>query len=255
MNIEIEPDTFSTTLQAAKQIVDECKLHLTNSGIQITAVDGSNIAMVDLTLDKTAFETYTVQPRTLGINLKRILTLTNRIANQPTTDNDNNLTLTMGFDQQSRKITLSGGIHDFKMALIDPDSIREEPNIPDFNLGAHITLKKEWLSDGIGAADTLGDSVIFGVDEETQTFYMEASGDTDSWKLEMDTDTGLVSLDAAPARAQYPLAYLKSIKNAIPAKNLISLDLDEDYPMKLHSSIANGDGSVTYNIAPRIAEE
>lgn len=256
MNITIEPDTFSSALKAAEKIVDECKLHFTDDGIRITAVDPANVAMVDMSLSESAFETYDVEPATLGINMDRILTLTDRIANQPTLDDDDeDIMLMIGFNSDTRKITLSGGIHDFDMALIDPDSIRDEPDIPELNMGAHAHLQKEWLSDGIGAANTLTDRITLGVDENEHVLYMEAHGDTDNWRMEMDEKNGLIKLDAAPANALFSLDYLKSIKGAIPSGNIVELELDKEYPMKLHSNLAGGEGEVTYNIAPRVESD
>lgn len=253
MNMQIEPKTLSTALSGVNQLVEECKMQLTDSGIQVQAVDAADVAMVDLKLSADAFDSYDVEPRTLGINLNRILTLINQIANQPTIDGENeDIVLTLDFDLKSRKLSLEGGIHSFSMALIDPDSIREEPDIPEFSMSAKAIIQKKFFDDCITAADTLDDKVIFGVDTDSDNFYMESHGDTDDWRMEMDENTGLESLETAPANAHFGLDYLKGFKKAVRTKNLVCIELDQDYPLRLSSSIANGDGDIAYNIAPRV---
>lgn len=50
------------------------------------------------------------------------------------------------------------------MALIDSDSIRPEPDIPDMCLPAEITLKGEEFDRVVAVADMVDDSITFAVE-------------------------------------------------------------------------------------------
>jgi len=85
--------------------------------------------------------------------------------------------------------------------LIDPDSIRREPEIPeDLDLDANVTVAFEDLKRGITAADMVSDHVRFRTgtsDDGKIACYIEAEGDTDDVDLEL-THEKLVAIDAAP---------------------------------------------------------
>jgi proliferating cell nuclear antigen len=52
----VDAETLRTALDSVSVLVDECKIHLEEDGFSIRAVDPANVGMVDLTLDREAFE-------------------------------------------------------------------------------------------------------------------------------------------------------------------------------------------------------
>jgi proliferating cell nuclear antigen len=143
----------------------------------------------------------------------------------------------------------------YTLALIDPDSIRQEPDIPDLDLPAEIIVEGQQLDRGIKAADMVSDHIRLRVDEDEPAFYVEAEGDTDDVDLRLG-EGDLISLDTSgPADSLFSLDYLKDMNKAIPKDAEVRVELGEEFPVKLHYTFAEGLGEVTFMLAPRIQSD
>jgi proliferating cell nuclear antigen len=140
------------------------------------------------------------------------------------------------------------------LALIDPDSIRQEPDIPDLDLSATIVVEGAQLGRGITAADMVSDHIRLRVDPEAEAFLIEAEGDTDDVNLDLGTDD-LIDLEPGRADSLFSLDYLKDMNKAIPGDAEVTIELGEEFPVKLHYDFAEGLGNVTFMLAPRIQSD
>jgi proliferating cell nuclear antigen len=157
----------------------------------------------------------------------------------------------MELDEETRKLHISLDGLEYTLALIDPDSIRQEPDIPDLDLPARIVVEGRDINRAVTAADMVSDHIALGVREEETLFYVEAEGDTDDVHLELDEED-LIDLRTGPARSLFSLDYLKDMNRAVPTNGEVTVDLGEEFPTKMHFEVAEGEGSVTYMLAPRI---
>jgi len=94
------------------------------------------------------------------------------------------------------------------LALIDPDSIRQEPDIPDLDLASGSSSRAPRLT-GITAADMVSDHIRLRVDETDEAFFIEAEGDTDDVDLRLARED-LIALTAGPADSLFSLDYLRT---------------------------------------------
>ncbi|RJS96946.1 MULTISPECIES: DNA polymerase sliding clamp [Halococcus] len=245
-NAIVSAGTLRTALDSVSVLVEECKLHLNEDQVEIRAVDPANVGMVDLTLSATAFESYEADGGVIGVNLSRL----QDIAGMAGGDDLVHLEL----DEETRKLHISIDGLEYTLALIDPDSIRQEPDIPDLDLPATIVLEGRDINRAVKAADMVSDHIALGVNEADEQFYVDAEGDTDDVHFELDNDD-LIDLTAGPAHSLFSLDYLKDMNKAIPGDAEVTLDLGEEFPVKLHFDIAEAEGSVTYMLAPRIQSD
>ncbi len=239
----VRADTLQATLDSVGVLVDECKIHLESEGLEIRAVDPANVGMVDLSLDGDAFESYEADGGVIGVNLSRLAD----IAGMASGDQLVHLDL----DEETRKLHISIDGLEYTLALIDPDSIREEPDLPELDLPANIVIEGRDIDRAVTAADMVSDHIELGVDAGNDVFYVAAEGDTDDVHLELDEDD-LIDLAAGEASSLFSLDYLKDMNRAIPKDAEVTVELGEEFPVKLHFDIAEGKGSVTYMLAPRI---
>jgi len=242
-NAIVRADTLQATLDSVGVLVDECKIHLDDGGIEIRAVDPANVGMVDLSLDASAFESYEADGGLIGVNLVRLMD----IAGMADSDQLVNLEL----DEETRKLHISIDGLEYTLALIDPESIREEPDLPDLDLAATIIIEGRDIDRAVTAADMVSDHIELGVDEGTEVFYVKAQGDTDDVHLELNAED-LIDLIVGPASSLFSLDYLQDMNKAIPKDAEVRMELGEEFPVKLHFDIAEGEGEVTYMLAPRI---
>jgi len=242
----VSADTLRTTLDSVSVLVDECKIHLEESGIEIRAVDPANVGMVDLSLSASAFESYETDGGVIGVNLSRL----EDIAGMAETDQLVHLEL----DEQTRKLHIAIDGLEYTLALIDPDSIRQEPDLPDLDLASEIVIEGRDINRAVKAADMVSDHIALGVDADEELFYVDAEGDTDDVHLEL-TREDLIDLVAGPAHSLFSLDYLQDMNRAIPGDAEVTMELGEEFPVKMHFDIAEGEGSVTYMLAPRIQSD
>jgi len=183
----IEARQFEQLLTAVGAVVEECRLHLDREGLSILAVDPANVAMIDLSLSAAAFETYEASGGVIGVSVDRLREIASMAG---TTDQ-----LHLELNSQTRKLHISVDGLEYTLALIDPASIRQEPDLPELEFGAEFTLGKGPLARGIKAADMVADEVLFSVNEAADQVVIEAGGDTDHVLFELDTDEDLIALD------------------------------------------------------------
>ncbi|WP_224333192.1 DNA polymerase sliding clamp [Haloprofundus halobius] len=242
----VSASTLRDALDSVSVLVDECKIRLNEDELAIRAVDPANVGMVDLSLDAAAFESYEADGGVIGVNLSRL----EDIAGMANTGDLIHLEL----DEETRKLHIQIEGLSYTLALIDPDSIRQEPDIPDLDLPATIVVEGTHLDRGIKAADMVSDHIGLRVDEDAETFHIEAEGDTDDVDLELGRDD-LIDLSAGPADSLFSLDYLKDMNKAIPSDAEVTVELGEEFPVKLHYEFGEGMGHVTYMLAPRIQSD
>ncbi|GAA0264248.1 DNA polymerase sliding clamp [Halobacterium noricense] len=242
----VSADTLRETLDSVSVLVDECKIHLDEDGFSIRAVDPANVGMVDLDLGAAAFESYEADGGIIGVNLSRL----EDIAGMADTDQLVQLEL----DEETRKLHIQIDGLEYTLALIDPDSIRQEPDIPDLDLSANVVIEGADIDRSVRAADMVSDHIALGVDAADELFYVDAEGDTDDVHLELTRDD-LIDLEAGDAHSLFSLDYLKDMNKAIPKDAEVELELGDEYPVKIHFDIAEAQGHVTYMLAPRIQSD
>ena len=242
-NAIVRAETLQATLDSVGVLVDECKIHLDDGGIEIRAVDPANVGMVDLSLSAEAFESYEADGGLIGVNLVRLQDIAGMA--------DSDQLVHLELDEETRKLHISIDGLEYTLALIDPESIREEPDLPGGDLAATIVIEGRDIDRAVTAADMVSDHIELGVDESDEVFYVKAQGDTDDVHLELDADD-LIDLVVGPASSLFSLDYLQDMNKAIPKDTEVTMELGDEYPVKLHFDIAKGEGEVTYMLAPRI---
>ena len=253
-------------------IVDEAKIHATEDTLKTRAVDPANVAMADTKLDTNAFGSYQFnaddEEYTLGLDIDRF----QQILSQGSSGDS--LHLAVNPNTRKLEITIDASL-EFSIALLDPDAIRQEPDIPDLELPATIELEAGALTRGITAADMVSDHVTLGVTADESTFYVAAEGDTDDVRDEMTEDNGLDSLIAdlsttttdeknegnegneenedPSIRSLFSLDYLLDFKNALSPRDNLKLELGDEFPVKIHVNKTDVDHVESlYMLAPRI---
>ncbi|PSQ04185.1 DNA polymerase sliding clamp [Halobacteriales archaeon QS_6_71_20] len=242
----VSTSTLRDALDSVSVLVDECKVRLEEDELAIRAVDPANVGMVDLALEAAAFESYEADGGVIGVNLNRL----EDIAGMADTGD----LIQLELDEETRKLHIHIEGLSYTLALIDPDSIRQEPDIPDLDLPAEIVLEGAQLDRGITAADMVSDHIRLRVDEAEEAFFIEAEGDTDDVDLQLDRGD-LIDLQAGPADSLFSLDYLKDMDKAIPKDAEVRVELGEEFPVKHHYEFGEGMGQVTYMLAPRIQSE
>jgi proliferating cell nuclear antigen len=252
MALIIDPGHLEEFLANAEAAVEECKCHLTDDGMRIAAVGPSNVLMVDETLPKEAFESYDVDdmPVTLvGFQIarfKKVLALAG----------DGPIELTI--DDVGRYVfRVTSSTLDHTVSLIDPTKVRDEPDISadlDDQLQVTTVVERGDLSRMNQAADLVSDHVHFGANPTDEKFVSKAAGDNDSTRIELG-ESETIDLDIGidePSYSMFSTTYIENMLGPIDSSSEVTIQVDNDMPMTLDFTFADGHGEARYIIAPRL---
>lgn len=235
-------------LSAALIVLDEAKIRLNDTGLHIRGVDPANVGMIQTDLTKNAFDAYTPSEQdVLGLNIERLYDFLKQA------DSDDTVTLALNPDSEKLEVKINDSL-EFTQAPIDPDSIRQEPDIPEIEYISTIKVEGHDFNRGIAASDMVSDHVRMAVDADEKSYIMEADGDTDDVELTLKDEEDLEELNADESGSSlFSLDYLKDFKKLVGNDDIVKIELGDELPIKLHLQEDGHDNlGVTYMLAPRI---
>jgi len=261
----VSADTLGTVLDSLSVLVDECVLRVEDDGIAVDAMDPATVGMVSLELHADAFEAFDAAATDLrlGVALDRLrdvvgiadsgqavrlafdvrkTTLSSSAAHQNAERSE---------DAETRMLHVRVGELAYTLALIDPDAIRSPPDRVDLadQYTASVTLQGAGFARAVDAAEMIADYLALGVEDES--FYVRAEGDTDSVDVEFPAGD-CEAFDPGPAHSLFSLQYLSSVNRAVPTDRPVRLRFGEEAPVEAGFDVADGDGTVTFVVSPRM---
>lgn len=240
---------WKTCMGAIVNLLEEAHFKFSQEGVSMRAMDPSHVALVDFRLPAGAFEEYRVsKPLGLGLSLTEL----NRVLSRAKSDD----ALVMEHDEEKNRllITFKGtSSRKFSLPLLD---LREsELPEPKLQFTAFVEVMAEVLQDGLRDSETVGENVRLEVTEEG--FFMHAEGDGKSAELKLEKGSAAMpklKLER-PCSSMFNVKYLSDMLKAADPKDVVTVSLGKDLPMRLDLRIAGGKGSLSFILAPRIESE
>lgn len=243
-------DPVDQLVDSVGALVDEFRLHTYENRIEIAAVDPANVGMTRVGLDAAAFESFEATGGTLGIPLSKTGGFEDAVGIAGSSD-----LLWFDLQEDTRKLSIEVDTHEVELALIEPESIRQDPDIPEMDLPGHVVLDAADLKRSVKIADQYSDHILVYGDEEEQAFGIEAAGGTDTYTCKFTSDDR-VDADRIPGVSSLVSAdYLKDVTKAMPSESEVHVYWGDEFPIRFEHSFANGHGDVEVLISPRIATD
>lgn len=235
--------TLSSALETIGSVVSECRLHASPDGLRISAFGPATVAAASVELEPEAFETYRSDSRTLGIDLSRI---DDALSVAPEGS------VRLWLDPNGR-LRLAAESIEYAIGLLDPDSIREPPDLEAFSMeGTTVHTTGEIVGSAIRAAGTLADHLTLGITDDP-ALVAAAGGDADEMSLTLP-ESDLGGLDPTPdepVASTFSLSYMEAVGRVLPDE-AVRLQLGEDEPCELAFDLADGAGRARLVVCPRI---
>ena len=236
-------------LTAISTLIDEGTFNVSPEGMKLRSMDPSRVAMVDFTMQKSAFDEYVSdQNAKICINLGELLKLLKRAGR------DEAVELLLDENTNQLVVTIQGRYkRTFRMPTLE--TTEDEVPTPRVTFNAKVTLTADGLRHSLEDVALVSDHVRMETDGEK--FAMSAKGDIMGADIELKKGSdALLSLEVKePSRATYPLSYLSDIVKAASAtSDIVALEFSTDMPVRLDFKQPY-DGSLVYYLAPRIEVE
>jgi proliferating cell nuclear antigen len=241
---KLKSETLKGVVDVVSTLIDEAKFKIDANGITLKAVDPAHVAMIDLIIDKGAFEQFSADETEIGLDLDKLREVI-RLSKAGDT-------IEMKHDEERGRLIISVGNVTRRMSLVSTEGMADT-KVPNLTLAAKVAVNVEELQRGIKASESISDHIALTITPEQ--FELLSEGDTDSVTLKLPKDL-LVSLDCKESiRSLFPMDYFANMVRAIPAGTVVVINLGNDLPVKIEFDFASGKGKVKYLLAPRIEND
>lgn len=241
---KVKSEVLKGIIDVTSPLVNEVKFNINPKGIFLRAVDPAHVAMIDLNIDKKAFEDFKADDIELGIDMDKLAGIM-----RLSTSGD---IVSLDFDEKANRLIVKIGNLVRKMSLIDTAGM-PDPKMPNLNLPAKAIIKSSEINRGVKASEAVSDHLAIKVNKEN--FELFAEGDTDTVNLKLPKDL-LVELNSDDNyKSLFSIDYFSNMIKPVKAEDNITIHLGNDNPIKLEFDIADKKGHVQYLLAPRIESE
>ncbi|MCD6512173.1 MAG: proliferating cell nuclear antigen (pcna) [Thermoplasmata archaeon] len=240
---KIRSDFMKAVIDATSILVDEAKFKFDSDGLYGRMVDPAHVGMIDFRVRKEAFDEYECEKETeIGIDLEKLRGIL-KIASAGDI-------IGLKYDKKEGRLEVEVGNLKRKMGLLDTSEM-PDTKIPSLELPAEIVVSTAEVHQAIRAAEAISDHVTLMADKES--FKIKAEGDTDVVELILSKEQ-LYSIKCdEPVKSMFPLDYLSDmVKLAKSNSEELTINLGNDYPLKMAFGFAGDYIKMMYLLAPRI---
>ena len=237
---KVQANVLKEVVDVVSTLVDEAKFNAGKEALTVKAVDPAHVAMVDLTLDRAAFEAYKADDVELGLDMDKMKEVLKLSAGG---------VLAIAHEEDKNRLVVHVGNITRRMSLVDTAGM-SDPKVPNLNLPAKVKVRTEELRQGIRASESVSDHIALIATPDG--FEIVSEGDTDSANLKLPKDMLDELVCKEKVRSLFPLDYFANMIKAIGTAQTVTMFMGNDYPVKMEFDIAGGKGQVRYLLAPRI---
>lgn len=243
-NAKVKSEVLKGIIDVTSPLVNEVKFNINSKGIFLRAVDPAHVAMIDLNIDKKAFEEYKADDMELGVDMDKLAGIM-----RLSTSGD---IVTLDYDETANRLIIKIGNLVRKMSLIDTAGM-PDPKMPNLNLPAKAILKASEINRGVKASEAVSDHLAVIVNKDN--FEMFAEGDTDTVNLKLPKDLLVELTSDNHYKSLFSIDYFSNMIKPVKGDDDVTIYIGNDNPIKLEFNIANNKGHVKYLLAPRIESE
>ena len=220
-------------------LVIESRFSVTKEGIELISMDLANICFIYFKLLSSAFITYNIdKPIELGLVLSQIKDILKK-----SSDKD---ILIIEYEEPKLILTFKGkSIKKFSINTVD----LEEKNIkePTMNFNCLIKTTSELFLDLVNTCDIGkgGESVVIDVSKNNVKFSSSST-------ITPDKETTIECED--DINCSYSIEYLKKISEGTKLSDKVSIQLSNDYPMKVNYIVPDK-VQISFILAPRVKND
>ena len=167
LNVTARQDLMSKIVETLGVVVEDAKFEFKEDKLQVTVVDASHVAMIDLKVDAAAFESWEVEENALALELKKVKEL---ISLGGADD-----LIEMAFTRDV--LTLNLGKIDLNIRPLDASTVNS-PNLPNIEIPSTIEIDGAALAQALRATRYVGDLVNFSIDANSFTVHVQGQPDS-----------------------------------------------------------------------------
>lgn len=241
-----DPALLKDSISVISDLVTEARFNVSKEGLELTAMDPANVAMVKFKLLSSSFTEFDLEEnQKICVNLTNLKQVLRRAGASDF--------VTLEVAENKLKIQLRGKTtRTFSLPLIELEE--KEQRVPNLEFPLSINTHSSVLNDAISDADIIAESVTFAADQDK--FSISAEGDLSKADIDIkpSENTTISSDTTARVKAKYSIEYLKKMMNGGKLASDVTLQFNQDYPLKVEYKVVDK-LLLSFILAPRVEND
>jgi len=201
---------WKNSIESVAALIDEGTLQIEKDGLKLRAMDPSQIALVDLELPASAFDSYKVdKPVNIGIDFSELSKITKRLRG------DDKIELSL----QERFTMIFKGETTRKFSLSVIESTSSPPKEPTIDFTSEVKIGASVLKEALKDAELVSNHVTLTLNDG---FGIKSDGDTGSVNINFDKDSIMGITVKEKARAVFSLDQLNNLLRAADSASILN---------------------------------
>lgn len=242
----VQTNPIRILIEALKNILSDVNFKIDNTGIKLTAVDGTKSAIINLFLDSSKFEEfYCNSELSVGINLISIFKIIKSIKNTDVIcfnilkSNPNEMSIITENSEKRAKIIS-------KVKLLDLNE--EIITIPDIDFDYFITMPSSDFQGYISDLSTISNELK--ISSSLDSFVLSASGDFADTSINIEQTNIKSNKDSKEQNGVYNIKFIQLFAKSANLCGSVEIYIKNEYPLTLIYNVANL-GHIKYCLAPK----
>tara|TARA_Y100000389_G_scaffold204201_1_gene255520 strand:- start:12300 stop:13070 length:771 start_codon:yes stop_codon:yes gene_type:complete len=241
----VQTNAIRILFESLKNILSDVNFKADKSGLKLTAIDGTSIAIVNLILNSEKFEEYICENSiNMGISLASVFKILKGIKNTDTisftilkSDPTNMLLISQNSDKRS--------VIRSKIKLLDMDE--KIYNIPDIHFDSYITMPSSDFQTYISDLSNISSEIEIKTNSDNMT--MIAKGDFAEQSITINETNDKISDKKNENSGLYNIKYIQLFTKSTNLCGTVEIYLKTNYPLTILYNVANL-GVLKYCLAP-----
>jgi len=158
----------------------------------------------------------------------------------------------LALDMETRMLEIDIRNTHQSVALIDQESVRDEPDLPDLDLPNEVVVEGADWEEAIDVVGMATDHVVYEADPEAEHVQVIGEGDTDDSVVTFDREHVVDAQVREATRSMFSHGYLEDLAGPIPKAAEVAVELGDELPVRYRYTGENGHLEVMHMVAPRI---
>lgn len=242
--------------EAVKELCNDVNIEVTESGLEMQAMDNSHVSLVKLEFKKGAFDHYRCdRDRSLGLNMNTVVKVMKMCNNEDVVTlrhQEESDSIEFCFENEQERKTSS-----FKMKLMVIED--ERMGVPDIDFDSEIRLSTKIYCNSISQLAQFCDQIRLNVLRRS-TIEFATSGDSGDAIVSFspnDGDEDVQISSTADTRASFGTRYLQAFCKAAAVSTQMTLKLSDKQPLLAVFNLNDDEhiGSLTFFLAPKMEDD